>query len=112
MSTINVAGYTWHQRQTEGEYRLRQCFEFAGRHLTDSANPVIPQAYKSASPDKLYAYEKCVRIAKEICELADPVVISNNTFIFVVGFYTVDPVNGNIDRVYWITPSGKYYADI
>ena len=112
MASINVAGYTWSQRQSEGEYRLRQCFEFSGRHLTDSDNPVIPAAYKSCSAEKLNAWERCVNIASEVPHSSEPVVISNGVYFFTVGFYTTDPVNGNIDRVYWFTASGKYYADI
>ena len=112
MATISVAGYTWRQRQSEAEWRLHPCFEFSGRHLTDSVNPAIPSAYKKASPDKQRAYTKCVEIAYEIWDMADPVVVSNNTFMFTVGFYTIDPVNGNINRVYWITSGGKYYADV
>lgn len=63
MSIINVAGYTWRQRQSEAEWRLNQCFEFSGRFLTDSANPAIPAAYKSCSDAKLYEWNRCVAIA-------------------------------------------------
>lgn len=112
MAIINVAGYAWNQRQSEGEYRLQQCNEFSGRHLTDSDNPVIPAAYKTCSHDKLMAWERCVKIAHEVPYSSEPVVISNGVHFFTVGFFTADPVNGNIDRVYWITAKGKYYADI
>ena len=46
MAVITIGGYTWSQRQGEGEYRLHLCNEFAGRYLTESVNPVIPPAYK------------------------------------------------------------------
>lgn len=112
MATITAASYTWTQRQSEGEYRLHQCFEFSGVHLTDSDNPVIPAAYKSCSEAKLSAWHKCVKIASEIPCSSYPVVVGSNCFMFTVAFYTKDLDNGNIDRVYWITASGKYYADI
>lgn len=112
MAAISVAGYTWRQRQSEAEWRLQQCFEFSGRYLTTSANPAIPAAYKTASEAKHQAWTKCVRIAQEIWEWAEPVVVSKNCDRFTVGFYTIDPVNGNINRVYWITSGGKYYADV
>lgn len=112
MSTINVAGYTWNQRQTEGEHRINQCLEFSGRYLTDSINPAIPAAYKSCSVDKLNVWNRCVKIASEVPHSSEAVVISNGVQFFSVGFYTTDPENGNIDRVYWITAHGKYYADI
>lgn len=112
MSTINVAGYTWRQRQSEAEWRLNQCFEFSGRFLTDSANPAIPAAYKSCSDAKLYEWSRCVAIAHEAGCAEYPVVISRNSNFFTVGFYTIDLENGNINRVFWITPHHKYYADI
>lgn len=112
MSTINVAGYTWNQRQTEGEYRLNLCNEFSGRHLTDSANPAIPAAYKTCSVEKINAWNRCVKIAHEVWSQAQPVIIGKSCDFFTVGFYTIDPENGNINRVYWITAGGKYYADI
>ena len=112
MATINVAGYSWNQRQSEGEWRLQQCNEFSGRHLTDSDNPVIPAAYKSCSHAKQMAWERCVKIASEVPYSSYPVVIGKNCDKFTVGFYTIDPSTGEIDRVYWITPGGKYYADL
>lgn len=112
MAIINVAGYTWRQRQSEAEYRLNQCFEFSGRFLTETARPTTPPAYKSCSEEKLYEWSRCVRIAHEVGCAEYPVVIAKSTNFFTVGFYTIDPENGNINRVYWITKSGKYYADI
>lgn len=112
MSIINVAGYSWTQRQSEAEYRLHQCFEFSGRYLTDSAKPTIPPAYKKASPDKVEAYNQCVRIAKQVPRSTEVVVVSTNYFRFTCSFYTLDPLNGNIDRVYWFTEKHRYYADV
>ena len=112
MSVISKAGYSWRQRQSEAEWRLNQCFEFSGRFLTDSVNPAIPAAYKSCSDAKLYEWNRCVAIAHEVGCAEYPVVISHSHHFFTVGFYTIDPENGNIDRVYWITKGGKYYADI
>lgn len=112
MAVINVAGYAWRQCQSEGEWRLNQCFEFSGRFLTNSARPTVPPAYKECSEAKLMAWERCVKIANEVgCE-EHPVVIGKNTDCFTVGFYTIDLENGNINRVYWITKGGKYYADV
>lgn len=112
MGFINVAGYNWRQCQSEGEWRLKQCFEFSGRFLTNSAKPTVPPAYKKYSGAKLMAWEKCVKIAFEAGCAEHPVVIGKNTCTFTVGFYTVDPENGNINRVFWITPNHKYYANI
>lgn len=112
MAIIYAAGYTWQHRQSEGEWRLQQCFEYSGRHLTDSVNPVIPAAYKTCSSDKKNAWERCVKIANEIWSEAEPVVISKNCDRFTVGFYTKNPKTNKPDRVYWITSGGKYYANI
>lgn len=112
MAVINVNGRAWIQCQPEAEWRLHQCFEFSGRHLTDSAKPEIPAAYKKASLDKVEAYNRCVRIAKEIPYSSEVVVLSCNCFRFTCGFYTIDPENGNINRVYWFTEKHRYFANI
>lgn len=112
MATINVAGYAWRQCQSEAEWRLKQCFEFSGRFLTESARPTTPPAYKSCSEEKLYEWSRCVRIAHEVGCAEYPVVVSKSCNFFTVGFYTIDPENGNINRVFWITPHHKYYADV
>lgn len=112
MGIINAGGYSWRQCQSEGEWRLKQCFEFSGRFLTDSANPAIPAAYKSCSDAKLYEWSRCVAIAHQVGCAEYPVVISRSSNFFTVGFFTTDPENGNINRVFWITPSHKYYADV
>lgn len=112
MATIKVAGYNWNQRQSEGEYKLALCNEYAGRFLTESIKPGMPAAYKSCSASKVEAWERCVKIARQVPNSSYPVVISRNSEFFTVGFYTIDPEMGNINRVYWITHVGKYYADI
>lgn len=112
MAVITIGGYTRSQRQGEGEYRLHLCNEFAGRYLTESVNPVIPPAYKKASPAKIEAYKRCVKIAKDIPCSSEVVVMSTNCFRFVCGFYTIDSENGNINRVFWFTENHRYYADI
>lgn len=112
MSIINIAGYAWRQCQSEGEWRLKQCFEFSGRFLTNSAKPTVPPAYKECSEAKLVAWERYVKIANEVGCAEHPVVICKSPMFFTVGFYTTDPENGDINRVFWITPHQKYYANI
>lgn len=112
MSVINVAGYAWRQCQSEAEWRLNQCFEFSGRFLTNSVKPTVPPAYKECSEAKLMAWERCVKIANDAGCAEPPVVICKSTMFFTVGFYTIDPENGNINRVFWITPRHKYYGDV
>ena len=112
MSTEIIHGRTWIQRQWEGSYRLRQCYEFSGRFLTTSSRKEIPAAYKKASADKVEAYNYCVKLAKEISSEAEAVVLSHNCFHFTCGFYTKDPQTGRVNRVYWITQNYRYFADI
>lgn len=112
MAVINVAGYAWRQCQSEAEWRLNQCFEFSGRFLTNSAKSTIPPAYKKCSGAKLIVWEKCVKIANDAGCAEHPVVTGKSTDFFTVSFYTVDPENNKPNRVFWITPSHKYYADI
>lgn len=112
MPVISVAGYTWKQCQSEAEYRLKDCFEFSGVFLDQSVNPVKKAAYKNPSVAKREAYARCVKIAAAIPCSSEVVVTRHSFDFFTCSFYTTDPVNGNIDRVYWITPGNKWYADI
>ena len=112
MPVISLAGYTWKQCQAQAEYRLKDCFEFAGVFLESSANPVKKPAYKNASAAKREAYAKCVKIAESIPCSSEVVVTGHSCNFFTCSFFTTDPVNGNIDRVYWITYANKYYADV
>lgn len=112
MATETINGRTWIQRQSEGEYRLHQCYEFSGRYLTTSSRKEIPAAYKKASADKVEAYNNCARIAKEISADAEAVVLSVNIQRFVCGFYTKDLTTGQVNRVYWMTQGHRYFANI
>ena len=112
MPVISLAGYTWKQCQAQAEYRLKDCFEFAGVFLESSANPVKKPAYKNATPAKREAYAKCVKIAESIPCSSEVVVTGHSCDFFTCSFYTKNPETDKPNRVYWITHANKYYADI
>lgn len=112
MNIIQAGGYSWKQCQEQAEWRLNQCFEHSGVFLTTSNNPLKPPAYRNPSPFKVEAYARCVSIAAKIPCSSEVVVTGHNSDFFTCNFYTTDPENGNINRVYWFTHANRYYADV
>ena len=100
---IEINGNYFKKRQSEGEYRLHQWAQKRGNTLFDF--------YKNPSVFKKQAWTNCRVICYE-CGGKGLCVVSGNTFNFTAAFAGIDIETGVINRVFWMTRSGMYYADV
>ena len=100
---LTINGYTFSQRQKQADLRLNQ--------WAKAADCGLYNVYKNPSEAKIRAYEWCKRIAHEVHGTMLKCPCGSHD-IFTASFVTLDPENGNIDRVFWITPQNLYYANV
>lgn len=112
MAALVINGRTWQQCQSEAEYRLNQYFNFSGVSPTATGKSGRRAMRDRDNPILIERYNRCVKIAAEIPCSSEVVVTCGKYYYFTCSFFTIDPENGNIDRIYWMTDTSRYYADL
>lgn len=103
MTSLEINGYCFYKRQSQMSYRLKQW-------ALSKCNSVY-MFYKNPSDNKVSAMDNCRAICWT-CHGKSLRIVSGNTFNFTVAWITENPETGELERIFWMTRSGSYYADI